>query len=234
MTTDVPLLSPAAPNLPIAPVQYEARYHDQFSNVLRLYFNQLKNLNDQLVSLASTFQDGNYGQTIQFPHIGAYYYPEQYATGTNTPTVVKWNATSSLLGFTLNANNTATAEYDGIYKITYSLELANNANNAHDVAVWLRVNGTTSAADVDNSTTVFTVPARKSNGTSSYVCGYSEVVFQLNAGDSVGLWWGTDQAATSGGTQGTWIYSRATQTSPMPYPETPSAIGSITFVSALP
>ena len=29
------------PNLPIAPAQYEQRFQDQFSNVLRLYFNQL-------------------------------------------------------------------------------------------------------------------------------------------------------------------------------------------------
>ena len=229
-----PLISPASPNLPIAPKEYEGRYHDQTNNVFRLYFNQLKNLNDQLVYLASEFQAGTYGQTIQFPCIGAYYYPEQYATASNTPTIVKWNNTSALSGFTLNANNTATAEYAGIYKITYSLELANNNNAAHDVIVWLRVNGSTAAADVANSTTIFTVPARKSAGIPSYICGYSEVVFELQAGDSVGLWWGTDQAASSGGALGTWIYARATQTTPMPYPETPSAIGSITFVSALP
>jgi hypothetical protein len=29
------------PNLPTAPTQYEQRFQDQFSNVLRLYFNQL-------------------------------------------------------------------------------------------------------------------------------------------------------------------------------------------------
>lgn len=229
-----PLISPAAPNLPLAPKLYESRYHDQVNNVLRLFFNQLKNLNDKLVSLASTFEAGDYGQTIVFPNIGAYYYPDQYATATNTPTVVLWNATSSLNGFTLNADNTATAQYAGVYKITYSLELANSDNVAHDVICWLRVNGTTSAADVANSTTVFTVPARKSAGVYSYVGAYSEVVFELQAGDKVGLWWGTDQAATSGGALGTWIYARAAQTSPMPYPETPSAIGSITFVSALP
>ena len=220
-------LNPAPPNLPIAPKQYEGRYVDQLNNVLRLYFNRLKNFLD-------TFASGDYGQTIIFPNIGAYYYPDQYATAANTPTVVTWNATSSLNGFTLNVDNTATAQYSGIYKITYSLELANSDNTAHDVICWLRVNGATSAADVATSTTVFTVPARKSAGVYSYVCAYSEVVFELQAGDSVGLWWGTDQAATSGGALGTWIYARAAQTTPMPYPETPSAIGSITFVSALP
>jgi hypothetical protein len=86
---------------------------------------------------------------------------------------------------------------------------------------------------VPNSSTIFTVPARKSAGVPSFVCGYSEVVFALNAGDTVGLWWGTDLAATSGGTTGVYMYGQAAQTTPMAYPATPSAIGSITFVSAL-
>ena len=113
-------------------------------------------------------------------------------------------------------------------------QFANNDNAAHDAIVWLRIDGDTSASDVSSSTTVFTIPARKSAGIPSYVCGYSEVVFTLKAGNSVGLWWGTDQAATSGGVTGIYIDYQSAQTSPMPYPAVPSAIGSITFVSALP
>lgn len=228
------LNNPAVPALPVAPPSYNSGWGASILNVLRLYFNQLKALMDNLISLAGTFEAGDYGQTIKFPNIGAYYYPEQYATGDNVPTVVLWNNTSSLYGFTLNVDNTATATYAGIYKITYSIELANDDNAAHDVVVWLRLNGDTSANDIENSATIFTLPARKSVGVSSYICAYSEVVFELAAGDSVGLWWGTDKAATSGGVTGVWMYARAAQTLPMPYPETPSAIGSITFVSALP
>ena len=126
------------------------------------------------------------------------------------------------------SSDLATAQQAGWYKITYSLQFANSDNAAHDAIVWLRVNGT----DVADSTTIFTVPARKSAGVYSYVCGYSEVVFYLNSGDSVGLWWGTDLHATSGGAAGVWIYSRAAQTTPMAYPATPSALGSIIFVSS--
>lgn len=226
------LNNPAVPALPVAPPAYTPTWGASTLNVLRLYFNQLKALLDNFVSLADTFQNGDFGQTIKFPNIGAYYYPEQYAGGDNTPTVVLWGATTSLHGFTLNVDNTATATYAGTYKITYSLELANDDNVAHDVVVWLRLNGDTSADDIENSTTIFTLPARKSAGVPSYLCAYSEVVFDLAAGDSVGLWWGTDKAATSGGVTGVRMYARAAQTSPMPYPETPSAIGSITFVSA--
>lgn len=41
VTTDYTINKIAAPNLPVAPSQYEQRYQDQYSNVLRLYFNRI-------------------------------------------------------------------------------------------------------------------------------------------------------------------------------------------------
>lgn len=221
--------TPAVPNLPLGPEKYEPRYQDQYSNVLRLYFNQLRN---GLTELFGT----NGGKYLQFPHVAALDTTTQYATASNTPTIVEWNTLDAGSGFTLNANSTATAQVSGLYKITYSLQFANTDNVSHDAVVWLRSNGpvTTSANDVPNSTTVFTLAARKSAGVPTFVCGYSEVVFPLNAGDSVGLWWGTAQAATSGGATGVYMGARPAQTTPMAYPAVPSSIGSITFVSALP
>lgn len=223
------VINPTPPNLPLGPVEYERRYQDQFANVLRLYFNQLSSVLGALFGV-------NGGSVLSLPHIAASDSTTQYATGDNTATIVKWNTLDAGSGFTLNANSTATAQVSGVYKITYSLQLANDDNAAHDAVVWLRIDGSsaTSNDDLANSTTIFTVPARKSAGVPSYVCGYSEVVFSVYAGDSVGLWWGTDKAATSGGTTGVSIYAQAAQTSPMAYPATPSSLGSITFVSALP
>ena len=43
MTTQNRIINPAPPNLPLGTDQYERRYQDQFTNVLRLYFNQLDN-----------------------------------------------------------------------------------------------------------------------------------------------------------------------------------------------
>jgi hypothetical protein len=221
-----PLIPPRAPNLPLGPAVYDARYVEQLNNVLRLYFNTIDNFSQQFVAETG-------GSYLKFPFIEASETVTQYATGNNTPTIVLWDTSTLGNGFILNVDNTATAQFAGIYKITYSLQFANNNNTVHDAIVWLRVNGSTSAADVANSTTIFTVPARKSAGVPTFVCGYSEVVFTLNAGDTVGLWWGTDQAATSGGATGIYMYSQAAQTTPMAYPATPSALGSITFVSAL-
>jgi hypothetical protein len=223
----MPLYKARAPALPLAPLEYDQRQQDQFQYALRLYFNRLDGFLAEL-------SDSTGGGILGFPFIEASYTGDQYATGNNTPTIVQWDTTTLGNGFTLNVGNTATALVSGIYKITYSLQFANDNNTAHDAIVWLRVNGSTSAADIANSTTIFTVPARKSAGVPTYVAGYSEVVFELAAGDTMGLWWGTDQAATSGGTTGVYIYGQPAQTTPMAYPATPSAIGSITFVSALP
>ena len=225
---------PAVPNLPLPKDEFSKLYLNQLTNVLRLYFNLLNDAESNLADAIYNLQINTNGTYLKFPYISASDGTIQYATADNTPTIVKWSTLESGSGFTLNVDNTATALYDGIYKITYSLQFANNDNAAHDSIVWLRLNGSTSAADVTDSSTIFTVPARKSAGVPSYVCGYSEVVFSMNAGDKVGLWWGTDQAATSGGATGNYIYYRAAQTVPMAYPVTPSAIGSITFLSALP
>ena len=56
---------PAAPNLPLAPDEWDRRYQDQFANVLRLYFNLLSGA---LQELGRT--DGGYH--LSFPH-GAFF-----------------------------------------------------------------------------------------------------------------------------------------------------------------
>jgi len=211
-----------APALPLSPFDYDQRQQDQFQSVLRLYFNRLD-------STLSALAGATGGGLLGFPHIAASDSTDQLATATNTPTVVSFNTLDSGLGFTLTAPGKAIAEVSGVYKITYSAQLANTANGIHDATFWLKVNNT----NVANSTTIFTVGARKSAGVPTYVAAYSEVVFPMNAGDTVALWWGTTQAASSGGATGVYILSKPAQTTPMAYPATPSAIGSITFVSAL-
>jgi hypothetical protein len=46
-STDV-LSQVTAPNLPLAPNEYERRYFDQLTNTMRLYFNQLDKILGQL------------------------------------------------------------------------------------------------------------------------------------------------------------------------------------------
>jgi hypothetical protein len=219
-----PLRPPKAPNLLVAPIVYDQRYIDQLTNALRLYFNQIDN------GLGFMLSDSG-GSTLSLPHIAASDNTDQLATAANTPTEVKWDTLESGLGWTLNAPGTATANVSGIYTIRYSLQFANTDNAQHDAAVWLKLN----TVDVPRSATVFSIPARKSAGVFSYVCAYSEATFEVEAGDTIALYWATDQAfRISPSTAGVYIEHLAAQASPYARPAVPSAIGSITFVSRLP
>lgn len=218
------LIPPKAPNLLIAPpAEYEPRYQEQLNNAQRLYYNQIDNTNQSLLGPLG-------GQYLNIPHIAASDSTDQYATASNTPTVVAWNTLDSGAGWSLVAPGSATPQQTGIYKITYSIQIANTANAIHDAVFWLRIN----SVDVANSATYFTVPARKSAGNPSYICAYSEVVFTITATNVVQLVWATDQAySTTGPVDGIYLFADAAQTSPYIRPAIPSAIGSITFVSSL-
>ena len=221
---NIPLRPSQAPNLLVAPIVYDQRYIDQLNNALRLYFNQIDNGMGFLLSDSG-------GASLSLPHIAASDNADQLATAANTPTEVKWDTLESGLGWALNPPGTATATIPGIYTIRYSLQFANTDNAQHDAAVWLKLNN----VDVPRSTTVFSIPARKSAGVFSYVCAYSEATFAVETGDTIALYWATDQAfIVSPATAGVYIEHLAAQTSPYPRPAVPSAIGSITFVSRLP
>lgn len=224
-----------APPLPIAGRDYNQDYFAQLIRALTLYFNQLDSLTPVQWEkvIADYFEGGVFtgdGQGLALPHVAASDNTEQYAAGNNTPTLVEWNTLDSANGWTLNSPGSATAAYPGIYKITYSIQLANNSNALHDAAFWVRVNG----IDVINSTSLVTVTARKSVGNPGFVLAYSEVVFPINANDEVELYWATDQAADGVSIDGIYLHHEPAQTTPYARPATPSVIGSIVFVSALP
>lgn len=223
MATSNRIINPAPPNLPLGPQEYERRYQDQFANVLRLYFNQLRNALAELLGPTG-------GKYISFPHISASSNLDQYATANDTPTKIGWTSTETIEGFTLDPTGYASNDFAGVYKIDYGLQFANNANDVHFATVWLRVNGN----DVPLSGVKYTLPARKSAGVPFELLAFSSIVFPVNANDRIELWWATDQAAVSGGASGIYMEAAPSATSPYTRPSIPSAIGSITFVSALP
>jgi hypothetical protein len=65
------LIPSKAPNLPIAPIDYEQRYVDQLTNALRLYFNQIDNITQNIIIPQS-------GTTADRPtdrlQVGQYYF----------------------------------------------------------------------------------------------------------------------------------------------------------------
>ena len=66
--------NPVAPNLPLAPPEYNRQFQDQFENILRLYFNQLDNTFGSLLGPTG-------GKYLKFPY-GAFH-QDGYTTLTN-------------------------------------------------------------------------------------------------------------------------------------------------------
>lgn len=227
-----------APPLPQPGRVYDMQYLMQLIRVLGLYFSQLDSLTPNQANSyrADNFYGGLFsgdGYGLKLPHIAASDSTDQIAGGNNTPTVVNWSTLDSGYGWTLNAPGSATAAYAGIYRITFSLQFINTNNAIHYATVWLKKNNT----NVANSSTIFAIPARKSSspGEEGYLCGYSEATFEMAAGDVIELYWATDLAGNPTTlTQGVYMFHDAAQTSPFSRPAIPSAIGSITFVSAIP
>jgi hypothetical protein len=213
----------SAPALPVINEAPTSGFQNNYSNILRLYFNQI-----------DTFTTGLSGplgaRYLDFPHISASDNSDQYAPGNDTPVLVRWDTAVAVKGFTLNPDGTAKVDASGVYKIDYILQVVNNANAIHELFVWLQVNGT----QLVNSASRFTLAARKSNTEFGFIVAYSSVVFEAEAGDAIGLWWATDAAAQlSPAVNGIYLSAIPAQTTPYVRPASPSAIGSIAFIGRI-
>lgn len=92
------LRAPKAPNLPIGPVEYSQAYQDQILNALRLYFNQIDNFAQPLI----TNPGGIY---LKFPSGSFYDTDNQYDGSTTLPYAIKFNSTYSADGVTILSRN---------------------------------------------------------------------------------------------------------------------------------
>lgn len=211
---------PKAPNLVLTEFDYNVQNESQFRNQLRLYFNQLDDSNQALYGSVG-------GYHIDFPHISAYSNIDQYATATDTATKIIWAATDDVQGFTLNANNTATPNHNGTYKIEYRLQAVNTDNtSSHNIVVWMQING----VDLANSATKFTLPTAFSAVIPTYKAVNAFITWEAVAGQEVALYWATNKAAVSGGSNGVYLEYEAAQSSPYPHPAIPSAYGVIQYI----
>lgn len=217
------LTIPKSPALPLAHREYEPSYQNRYSSVLRLYFNQLDTANSAVLGpLGLRYLDA--------PHISASDSTDQYAPADDTPKLVAWDTAVSIKGFTLNPSGTATATAPGVYKIDYSLQLANTDNTSpHDAYVWLQTNG----SFIPDSSRRFTVLTAKNSSNPAYITAYSSIVFEIDVDDEIGLWWATDQAFISGTQDGVYMEAIPAITTPYARPANPSAIGAITFLGRL-
>jgi len=114
-----------APNLPVAPVEYQQRYQDQFSNVLRLFFSRVSNSANAPRPYGSFYSD-----------------IDQLNPVANTVNLMTFNRTVSFFNVSIGAiNSRIYVSEEAIYNIQFSVQLDKSGGSASPVYIWLRVNG---------------------------------------------------------------------------------------------
>jgi hypothetical protein len=115
----------STPNLPVAPIQYEQRFQDQFSNVLRLFFRQVANRVNSPTAHASYFDT-----TTQ---------PNPVADAVNLFT---YNSVVTQQAITRgNPTSKVYVAQTGIYNFQFSAQLDKTGGSASAVYIWPRING---------------------------------------------------------------------------------------------
>jgi hypothetical protein len=215
MTTKNRIINPSPPNLPLGTDQYERRYQDQFTNILRLYFNQLQNALTEITGNAG-------GKYLAFPYGAFQDSTDQVAVSTAVAYPVTFNTTDFSNDVTVVSNSRITVTNAGIYNLQFSIQLTNTTNASQDVDVWFRVNGT----NVPASNSRFGLAPRKSPGDPFHTIAALNYFVSLNANNYVEIIWRTTDT-------GVYIEHYPVSASPT-RPAVPSAIATLSFVSALP
>ena len=215
MTSKNRILTPAPPSLPLGTDQYERRYQDQFANILRLYFNQLQNAFGELFGPTG-------GKYVSNPYGAFQDSTDQTAANTTTAYAVTFNTTDFSNGVTVASGSRITVANAGLYNLQFSIQLTNNTNAPHDVDIWFRVNGT----NVPASNSRFGLAQRKSPGDPYHIIAALNYFASLNATDYIEIVWRTTDT-------GVYIEHYVASASPT-RPAIPSAIATMSFVSALP
>jgi hypothetical protein len=205
---------PPTPSLPLAPQQWGPLYQDQYSNVLRLYFNQLSNNLGQLASPLG-------GQRLSFPFGAFSDSTTQTIASTTTAYPITLNTTTESNGVRLSSGSRFVVEQEGVYNLQFSIQFNSDSNAEQDADVWVRLNG----VDIPASNSRFGLPPRKSSGDPFHTIGALNFVSSMRANDYLQLVWSSTSTDVS-------IVNYATGTSPT-RPAIPSVIASLTFVSAL-
>lgn len=208
------LISPEPPDLPLAHAQYEQIQQDKFSNVLRLYFNRLSNLTNALLNGTGGYLVAPYGAfTNNTNHVAA----------AGVPTTVDFDTTDLNNGVSLGTPTSRIIVLaGGIYNLQFSVQASNDSAQIDDLTIWMRLNG----VDIPASAGLSGVPNKHGAVNGHLIIGWNFMA-AMNAGDYFELVWTTDAGTTS-------LVTYPASLIPPVHPSAPSAILTMSFVSALP
>lgn len=216
------ILPTIAPRLPTATTEYEQQFMDQYSNVLRLYFNGVDTTFNGLLANANTalgIHPG--GAYLAFPYAAIQRTTDKTFTA-NTATQITFDTNDFLNDCSNDGTDGIHVNVAGIYNYQFSVQLKNTDTQIHSAWIWLRVNAT----DVVGTASKFDVVSSH-GGIDGFAIAAANFYVQLQAGDYIEMWAAVDNTAIT-------FDATAAQTSPFAMPAIPSVVATLSFVSRLP
>jgi hypothetical protein len=202
----------AAPNLPLAPTVYEPRYQDQVNNVLRLYFNRLDAILEQLKT-SDSIDPAN----VNFPNGLFFNTADQTLAAVDTGYPITFNQTYLNNFVALQTASTSKIEVAvaGVYNFQLSAQLKSTNASGKDVQIWIKRNNIT----IGYSGHRYTV-----EGSDNHFNVAWNFDIDLAANEYIEMYWGADD---------TNVTMEAIPAS-APYPAVASAVMAVNFVARLP
>jgi hypothetical protein len=143
----------------------------------------------------------------------------QTAANTTTAYAITLNTTDYSNGIYVSNSSRINVRNYGIYNLQFSIQFKNTTNDAQDVDIWFRKNGT----NIADSNSRFSLPARRSSGDPSHLIAALNFFLELQVNDYVEVMWRVTDTGVS-------IEHFGTSTSPT-RPAVPSAIVTMTYVA---
>jgi len=113
------------PNLPVAPTDYQVRYQDQLTNILRLYFSQISNRINSPIAHASY-----YDTTTQTNPVA------------NQVNLFRYNSVVSEFGITRGVPTSKIfVSNTGVYNFQFSAQIDKTVAGVDQMWIWPRING---------------------------------------------------------------------------------------------
>jgi len=212
VTSEYELGQVASPNLPLATEIYSRTYQDQLNNVLRLYFNRVDAILDQLKT-SNDIDPAN----ANFPNGLFFNTASQTLAAINTGYPITFNQTYLNNFVALQTASTSKIEVTvgGVYNFQLSGQLKSTNASAKDVQIWIK-RGTTT---IGYSAHKYTV-----EGSDNHMNVSWNFDIDLAANEYIEMYWGADN---------TNVTLEAISAS-APYPAAASAVLAVNFVARLP
>jgi hypothetical protein len=154
-------------------------------------------VNGQVLTYSSVLQKWTTGSPAsasgQTGYYGAFYdTTAQTLTGTNEAKRLGIANTFEANGVSLSAN-TIVFNNTGTYEIIFSIQYKNTSASQEDIYIWFRKNG----VDIPDSSSVFTIPARKSAGIPAQLIAVTPFIATLAANDFIEIFWHCNTTAVT-------------------------------------